>query len=75
MFINTSVAFPEGSVLKLNFRLAHTGAWIAARCEVRYSLPGAGLGVEFIDLSPECVRAIEAEVGMMTRSRQRRSRR
>ena len=62
MFINTSVPFPEGSVLKLNFRLAQTGARISVRCEVRYCLPGAGLGVEFIDLTPESARAIEAEI-------------
>jgi hypothetical protein len=69
MFINTEVAFPEGSVLKLNFRLARTGTRIAVRCEVRYCLAGTGLGVEFVDLSPEFARAIEAEVGIVPRSR------
>jgi hypothetical protein len=64
MFIHTNVAFPESSVLKLGFRLARSGIKIVTRCEVRYCLPGAGLGVEFIDLPPESVRAIEAEIGM-----------
>jgi hypothetical protein len=64
MFIGTSVAFPEGSVLKLSFRLARTGAKIVTRCEVRYCLAGAGLGIEFVDLPPEHARAIEAEIGM-----------
>jgi hypothetical protein len=63
MFINTNVSFPEGSILKLSFRLARTGARIAVRCEVRYCLTGAGVGVEFVDLPPECARAIEAEIG------------
>ena len=63
MFINTAVAFPEGSVLKLSFRLAHSGIKIVTRCEVRYCLPGAGLGVEFIKLPPESARAIDAEIG------------
>jgi len=63
MFINTSAEFPEGSVLKLRFRLARTGARIAARCEVRYCLTGVGVGVEFVDLPPECARAIETEIG------------
>jgi PilZ domain len=69
MFINTGVAFPEGSILKLTFRLARTGAKIATRCEVRYCLAGAGLGVEFVDLPPESVRAIETEIGMASRAR------
>jgi len=63
MFINTSAAFPEGSVLKVRFRLARTGARVAARCEVRYCLAGVGVGVEFVDLPPECARAIETEIG------------
>jgi len=63
MFINTGAEFPEGSVLKLRFRLARTGARIAARCEVRYCLAGVGLGVEFVDLPAECARAIETELG------------
>jgi hypothetical protein len=64
MFINTSVAFPEGSILKLSFRLARTGARIATRCEVRYCLAGAGVGVEFVGLPREYARAIEAELGL-----------
>jgi hypothetical protein len=71
MFINTGVVFPEGSVLKLSFRLARTGAKIAARCEVRYCLAGAGLGVEFVDLPPESVRAIETEAGRVIGARKR----
>jgi Tfp pilus assembly protein PilZ len=67
MFINTGVAFPEGSVLKLSFRLARTGAKIVTRCEVRYCLPAAGLGVEFVELSRESARAIETELGMTRR--------
>ncbi|MFI5107093.1 MAG: PilZ domain-containing protein, partial [Terriglobales bacterium] len=64
----TSISFPVGSVLKLSFRLARSGVSIATRCEVRHSLPGAGLGVEFIDLPPECARAIETEFGMAARA-------
>ena len=63
MFISTGVPFPEGSILKLGFRLARTGVRIAVRCEVRYCLEGAGLGVEFINLPADCARAIEAEMG------------
>ena len=62
MFINTSRKFPEGAVLNVHFRLTLTGVEIQSRCEVRYCLPGVGVGVEFIDISPEAVRAIEKEV-------------
>ena len=64
MFINTSRKFPEGAVLNVRFRLALTGVEIQSRCEVRYCLPGVGVGVEFIDISPELVRAIEKEVSL-----------
>ena len=63
MFINTGAEFPAGSVLKLRFRLARTGARLAARCEVRYCLAGVGVGVEFVDLPLECAQAIEKEMG------------
>jgi hypothetical protein len=61
--LDTNAAFPEGSVLKLCFRLARTGARINARCEVRYCPAGVGVGVEFIGLAPQGVRAIETEIG------------
>jgi hypothetical protein len=74
MFINTSRKFPEGAVLNVNFRLALTGVEIHSRCEVRYCLPGVGVGVEFVDISPESVRAIEEEVKLGNgRSRNRKS--
>jgi hypothetical protein len=62
MFINTSRTFPEGAVLNVRFSLAHFGDLIQARCEVRYCLPGVGVGVEFVDISPEAVLAIEREI-------------
>jgi hypothetical protein len=64
MFINTSKAYPQGAVLKLRFRLARTGVVIQARCEVRYCLRGVGVGVEFVAIPPEDVKAIEDEIGV-----------
>ncbi len=72
MFFNTATRFPEGAVLNLRFRLALTGAEIRTRCEVRYCLPGIGIGVEFIGISPESVRKIEREVQLCRRARLRR---
>lgn len=62
MFVNTSRSFPEGAVLSVQFRLMRTGVLVQARGEVRYCLPGVGVGVEFIDISPEAARAIEEEM-------------
>jgi hypothetical protein len=72
MFINTSRTFPEGAVLNVQFRLALTGTEIHSRCEVRYCLPGVGVGVEFIDISPDYVRAIEKEVKLGNGARTKR---
>ena len=66
MFINTSTEYPQGAVLKLRFRLSRTGVTIQTRCEVRYCLKGVGVGVEFVGIHPESVRAIEDEIGVVT---------
>jgi hypothetical protein len=66
MFINTSRSFPEGAVLNVQFKLALTGAEVRTRCEVRYCLPGVGVGVEFVEISPEGVHAIEKEIQLGT---------
>jgi hypothetical protein len=64
MFINTRTEYPQGAVLKLRFRLSRTGVVIQTRCEVRYCLRGVGVGVEFVAIPPESVRAIENEIGL-----------
>ena len=62
MFINTPTPLPEGAVLTVKFRLTSVNCWVSARCEVRYSLPGVGVGVEFVDLSEESRCAILHEI-------------
>lgn len=62
MFINTNRNFPEGSVLNVQFKLGQSGAQVSTRAEVRYCLAGVGVGIEFIDISAESLRAIEREV-------------
>ena len=66
MFINTGRTFPEGAVLNVRFRLTLSGVQIRSRCEVRYCLPGVGVGVEFIEISAEDVQAIEKEIKLGT---------
>jgi hypothetical protein len=62
MFINTPLHFPEGAVLKVSFRLTGSNRLINVRAEVRYCLPGVGIGLEFVDMSPESRRAIREEL-------------
>lgn len=75
MFINTSRAFPEGAVLNLQFRLAVTNAEVRTRCEVRYCLPGVGVGVEFIGIGPDATTAIERELTLSRETRPRAKKR
>ncbi|MFY9691381.1 MAG: PilZ domain-containing protein [Candidatus Acidiferrales bacterium] len=62
MFISTSRHFPEGAILNLQFRMAVTNAVVETRCEVRYCLPGVGVGVEFVGIAPEAKKDIEREL-------------
>lgn len=62
MFVNTQKDLPQGAVLKLKFRLMRSGVPVQVRCEVRYCLPGVGVGVQFIDISPEALDAIKEEI-------------
>ena len=63
MFIPTRRLFPIGSVLKVRFSLPRSGFLVNARAEVRHILPDSGVGVEFVELSCEALRAIEEEFG------------
>src|SRR5690348_3217264 len=62
MFVNTTRQFPEGAILNVRFRLALTRASVRARGEVRYCLPGVGIGLEFMDLDRQTRQRIEREV-------------
>jgi hypothetical protein len=66
MFINTLDSFPEGAVLKVRFRLARSNHPVQARCEVRYCLPGVGVGVEFIGMAERDQEAIREELRAFT---------
>jgi len=62
MFINTARRFPEGAVIKVHFRLTRSSYEINARAEVRYCLPGVGIGVEFIEITEADRQAIVDEI-------------
>jgi hypothetical protein len=72
MFVNTSTHYAEGSVVQLRFRLTRSNVEVHTRGEVRYCLPGIGIGVEFVGIDREAVRAITTELKSLTRARQKR---
>jgi hypothetical protein len=69
MFINTSRTYAEGAVLNLSFCLALSGLEVQARGEVRYTLPGVGVGVQFVDIAENAIHSIEREIQLSRRSR------
>jgi len=73
MFVNTSAHFPEGAIVNLRFRLSPSSLEVRTRGEVRYCLPGVGIGVEFVAMPPETVRAIEKELRGAPRLRRARN--
>ena len=75
MFVNTSTHFPEGAVVNLRFRLTRSNLKVQTRGEVRYCLPGIGIGVEFVGLEAESARAIEQELRYFSRPRHKRNHR
>ena len=68
MFISTSRQYAEGAVLNLSFCLALSGLEVNARGEVRYSLPGVGVGVQFIDIPQNAIHSIEREIRLSRRT-------
>jgi hypothetical protein len=73
MFIQTTRHVPEGAVLKVRFRLARSRYEVLARAEVRYCLPGVGVGVEFVEISNDARNAIENELRDAELASQQRS--
>ena len=74
MFVNISTHFPEGAIVQLRFRLTRSNVEVQTRGEVRYCLPGIGIGVEFVGMDPKDVRAIEKECKSFSRVRPARVR-
>jgi hypothetical protein len=62
MFINTPAVLSEGTVLKVTFRLSRVNLKVTLRGEVRYRIPGVGVGVEFVEVPEETRYAIEQEL-------------
>jgi PilZ domain-containing protein len=65
MFINTPRVYPPGAQLKLRFDLLRTGVIVQALGNVRYCLPGIGVGVLFVNLPEYARAAIEKELEIM----------
>ena len=59
-FIETAQSFSKNTVLSLRFKVGDAKDFISCAAIVRNSRPGEGLGVEFLDLSPEAKGELEA---------------
>ncbi len=59
-FIDSPSVLPPGSLSRLTFRVRDRE--IRVSVEVRHSVPGIGMGVQFLNLGPEDLAAIEALV-------------
>jgi hypothetical protein len=57
-FIDTMTNFSPGTILDLRFHVKDVR--IETTAEVRYCMPGMGMGVRFLDLKPEHVAALES---------------
>jgi PilZ domain-containing protein len=73
MFVNTSTHFLEGAIVNLRFRLTRSNVEVQTRGEVRYCLPGVGIGVEFVGIRPEDVQAIDEEIRASYRTRSKKT--
>ena len=62
MFSSTSSEFPEGATVKLRLHLSRSSYLIEACPEARYCLRRVSIGVEFIEIVRQAVRAIEKEI-------------
>src|ERR1044072_7969094 len=56
-FIDSMTCFTQGTVLKIRFRVKDK--FINTDCEVRYSMPQMGMGVRFLNLTPEHLAILE----------------
>jgi hypothetical protein len=68
MFINTPRAYPAGAQIRLRFELLRTGFIVHAQGDVRYCLPGIGIGVLFVNLPEPARIAIERELEIIKKS-------
>jgi hypothetical protein len=55
-FVDARTVLPPGAIANLRFSLPDCE--VSVRTEVRYSMPGMGMGLRFVDLTPEVRDAI-----------------
>ena len=63
MFFNVRFPLPIDSELSLTFRLYPTGPAITCRAKVVFAGVGLGMGIQFLDLSPEARQTLQKFVG------------
>jgi hypothetical protein len=56
-FVDARTVLPPGAITRVRFTLLDEE--VSAKVEVRYSMPGMGMGIRFLDLSPAALAVIE----------------
>jgi uncharacterized protein (TIGR02266 family) len=64
MFVETDQPMPVGSRVTLRFNLAENDAIVVATAEVSYQVGKMGVGVQFVEVSPEDLKRIEEYVSI-----------
>jgi len=59
VFIETAQSFSKGTILSIRFKVGNATGFISCAAIVRNSRPATGMGVEFLDLSPEARNQLE----------------
>jgi hypothetical protein len=65
LFLNTPDPLVPGSQVELSFRVTPEGPEIECSGRVVYSLPGVGMGIQFVDAKGEVELALSKPVGEM----------
>src|ERR1700736_3989800 len=73
IFVNTSTHSLEAPGANQRFLLTGSNVEAQTHREVRYCLPGIGIGVEFVGIRPEAVEAIDREIRASYRTRSRKT--
>src|SRR5688572_19649396 len=59
IYLDTTSFLPEGTLLQLRFKLPSDERLIEVKAQSLYGVPGLGVGVCFVDLSPENLEIIK----------------
>ncbi len=60
VFLQTAASYAKGAILNIRFKVGAEANFISSSAIVRNLRPGLGIGLEFLDLSPEAKQDLAA---------------